>query len=138
MQPHDYFRIRDTCPNAALFDVSELVMNDDVHASRPMTYCLLKSELGCNRECQFPAACSYLWKADGETRPSTRLLLYLSLAGFIFGLLNPSVAYARENDENSVCVSSGCHKGCFASKRRLSVIKNPARTSEEKSQKKTK
>lgn len=73
-----------------------------------------------------------------ETQPSTRLLIYLSLAGFVcgFSLLNPSVAYAGENDENSVCVSSGRHKGRFASKRRLSVMKNLARASEEKSQKK--
>ena len=32
MQPHDYLRIIDTCPNADSFDVCELVMNDDVHA----------------------------------------------------------------------------------------------------------
>lgn len=73
-----------------------------------------------------------------ETQLSTRLLIYLSLAGFVcgFSLLNPSVAYAGENDENSVCVSSGRHKGRFASKRRLSVMKNLARACEEKSQKK--
>lgn len=73
-----------------------------------------------------------------ETKPSTRLLLYLSLAGFVcgFSLLNPSVAYAGENDENSVCANSGRHKGRFASKRRLSVLKNLARASEEKSQEK--
>ena len=44
-----------------------------------------------------------------ETKPCTRLLLYLSLAGFAcgFSLLNPSVAYAGEDDENSVCANSG-------------------------------
>ena len=70
-----------------------------------------------------------------ETKSSKRLLLYLSLAGFVsgFSLLNPSVAYAGENDENAVC--SGRHKGLFASKRRLSVLKILARASEEKSQK---
>lgn len=73
-----------------------------------------------------------------ETKPSTRLLLYLSLAGFVcgFSLLNPSVAYAGENDENSVCAISGRHNGRFASKRRLSVLKNLARASEKKSQEK--
>ena len=73
-----------------------------------------------------------------ETKLSTRLLLYFSLAGFVcgFGLLNPSVAYAGENDENSACANSGRHKGRFASKRRLSVLKNLARASEEKSQEK--
>ena len=61
-----------------------------------------------------------------ETKPCTRLLLYLSLASFVcgFSLLNPSVAYAGEEDENSVCANSGRHKGRFASKRRLSVLKN--------------
>lgn len=78
------------------------------------------------------------WTTKLQTQPSTCLLIYLSLAGFVcgFSLLNPSVAYAGENDENSVCVSSGRHKGRFASKRRLSVMKNLARASEEKSQKK--
>ena len=73
-----------------------------------------------------------------ETKPSTRLLLYLSLGGFVcgFSLLNPSVAYAGKNDENSACVNSARHKGRFASKRRLSVLKNLARASEEKSQEK--
>lgn len=55
-----------------------------------------------------------------ETQPcSRRLLIYLSLGGFVcgFSLLNPSVAYAGENDENSVCANSGRHKGLFASKR---------------------
>ena len=72
-----------------------------------------------------------------ETKPRTRLLLYLSLAGFVsgFSLLNPSVAYTGENDENSVCDSSGRHRGRLASKRRLSVLKNLARASEKKSQK---
>ena len=61
-----------------------------------------------------------------ETKPCTRLLLYLSLAGFAcgFSLLNPSVAYAGEDDENSVCANSGRHKGHFASKTRLNVLKN--------------
>ena len=73
-----------------------------------------------------------------ETKPSTRFLLYLSLAGFVcgFSLLYPSVAYAGENDENSVCANSGRHKGRFASKRRLSVLKNLARASDKKSQEK--
>ncbi|XP_068738743.1 uncharacterized protein [Montipora capricornis] len=73
-----------------------------------------------------------------ETKPCTRLLLYLSLAGFAcgFSLLNPSVAYAGEDDENSVCANSGRHKGRFASKRRLSVLKNLVRASEKKSQEK--
>ena len=73
-----------------------------------------------------------------ETKPSTRLLLYLSLGGFVcgFSLLNPSVAYAGKNDENSACANSTRHKGRFASKRRLSVLKNLARASEEKSQEK--
>ena len=73
-----------------------------------------------------------------ETKPSTRLLLYLSLGGFVcgFSLLNPSVAYAGNNDENSACANSARHKGRFASKRRLSVLKNLARASEEKSQEK--
>ena len=50
-----------------------------------------------------------------ETKPSTRLLLYHSLAGFVcgFSLLNPSVAYAGENDENSLCANSGRHKRSF-------------------------
>ena len=39
-----------------------------------------------------------------ETKPSTRLILYLSLADFVYGfsLLDPYVAYAKNNDENSV------------------------------------
>ena len=73
-----------------------------------------------------------------ETKPSTRLLLYLSLSGFVcgFSLLNPSVAYAGKKDENSACANSARHKGRFASKRRLSVLKNLARASEETSQEK--
>ena len=73
-----------------------------------------------------------------ETKPSTPLLLYLSLGGFVcgFSLLNPSVAYAGKKDENSACASSARHKGRFASKRRLSVLKNLARASEETSQEK--
>ena len=48
-----------------------------------------------------------------KSKPHTRLLLYLSLAGFVrgFTLLNPSVAYAGEDEENSVCGNSGRHKG---------------------------
>ena len=36
-----------------------------------------------------------------RSRPCTRLLLYLSLAGFVcgFSLVNPSVAYAGEDEE---------------------------------------
>ena len=38
-----------------------------------------------------------------ESKPCTRSLFYLSLAGFVCGfrLLYPSVAYAGEDDENS-------------------------------------
>lgn len=73
-----------------------------------------------------------------QTKPSTHLLLYLSLASFVcgFSLLNPLVAYAGENDKNSVCANSGRHIGRFASKRRLSVLKNLSRASEGKSQEK--
>ena len=69
-----------------------------------------------------------------ETKTCTRLLIYLSLAGFVYGfsLLIPSVDYAGEDDENSVCANSGRHKGRFASKRRLGVLKNFVRASEEK------
>ena len=44
-------------------------------------------------------------------KPCTRLLIYLSLAGFVcgFSLLNPSVAYAGDDEENSVSVNSGRH-----------------------------
>ena len=44
-----------------------------------------------------------------EIKPCTRLLLYLSLAGFVcgFSLLNPSVAYVGEDKENSVSGNSG-------------------------------
>lgn len=73
-----------------------------------------------------------------ETKPCTRLLFYLSLAGLLCGfrLLYPSVAHAGEDDENSVCANSGRHKGRFASKRRLSVLKNLVRATEEKFQEK--
>ena len=73
-----------------------------------------------------------------ETRRCTRLLLHLSLAGFVCGfrLRNPSVPYAGEDDKNSVCANSGRHKGRFSSKRRLSVLKNLVRASVEKSQEK--
>ena len=48
-----------------------------------------------------------------RSKPCKRFLLYLSLAGFVcgFSLLNPSVAYFREDEENSVCGNSGRHKG---------------------------
>ena len=48
-----------------------------------------------------------------RSKPCTRLLLYLSLAGSVcgFSLLNPSVAYAGEDEENSVCGNSGRHEG---------------------------
>ena len=73
-----------------------------------------------------------------KSKPSTRLLLYLSLGGFVYGfsLLNLSLAYAGKNDENSACANSARHKGRFASKRRLSVLKNLARGSEETSEEK--
>ena len=32
-----------------------------------------------------------------------------------------------EDDEDSVCANSGCHKGRFASKRRLSILKKPCK-----------
>ena len=59
-----------------------------------------------------------------ETKPSTRLILYLSLAGFVccFSLLDLYVAYAKNNDENSVCANSGRHKGRFVPKRRMRVL----------------
>lgn len=73
-----------------------------------------------------------------ESKPCTRLLFYLSLAGFVCGvrLLYPSVASAGEDDENSVCANSGRHKGRFGSQRRLSVLKNLVRATEEKFQEK--
>ena len=42
-----------------------------------------------------------------SSKPWTRLLLYLSLAGFVccFSLRNPSMAYAGQDEENSVCVT---------------------------------
>ena len=44
-------------------------------------------------------------------KPCTRLFIYFSLTGFIcgFSLLNPSVAYAGDDEENSVSVNSGRH-----------------------------
>ena len=59
-----------------------------------------------------------------RSKPCTRLLLFLSLAGFAcdFSLLNPSVAYAREDEENSVCGISGRHEG-FSFSRRLRMRK---------------
>ena len=40
-----------------------------------------------------------------RSKPCTRLLLYLSLVDFVYGfsLLNSSVAYPGEDEENSVC-----------------------------------
>ena len=63
---------------------------------------------------------------------------FYSFLGFLCGfrLLYPSVTYTGEDDENSVCANSGCHKGRFASKRRLSVVKNLVRATEEKFQEK--
>ena len=42
-----------------------------------------------------------------RSKPWTRLLLYLSLAGFVccFSLRNPSMAYAGQDEESSVCVA---------------------------------
>ena len=46
-----------------------------------------------------------------RSKPCTRLLLYLSSAGFVcgFSLFNPSVAYAGGDEENSVSGNSGRH-----------------------------
>ena len=48
-----------------------------------------------------------------RAKPSTHLLCYLSLAGFVCGLsvLIPSVDYAREDEENAARGNSGRHKG---------------------------
>ena len=48
-----------------------------------------------------------------RSKPCTGLLLYLSLAGLVCGfiLLNPSMAYAGEDEENFVCGNSGRHNG---------------------------
>ena len=56
-----------------------------------------------------------------KSKPHTRLLLYLSLAGFVrgFTLLNPSVAYAGEDEENSVCGNSGRRKGFSGQRLRM-------------------
>ena len=53
-----------------------------------------------------------------RSKPRTRLLLYLSFAGFVcgFSLLNPSVANAGEYEENSVCGNSG-HRKDFSGRR---------------------
>ena len=42
-----------------------------------------------------------------RSKPCTRLLLYLSLAGFVcgFSLLNPSVAYVGEDEKNCLYVA---------------------------------
>ena len=60
-----------------------------------------------------------------RSKPCKRLLLFLSLAGFVCGfrLLNPSVAYAREDEENSVCGNSGRHEGFSFSRQRLRMRK---------------
>ena len=44
-----------------------------------------------------------------RSKPCTHLLRYLSLAGFVcgFSVLNPSVDYAGEDEENSVRGNSG-------------------------------
>ena len=56
-----------------------------------------------------------------KLKPCTRLLLYLSWAGFVcgFSLLNPSVAYAGEDEEHSVCGDSGRHKGLSEQRLRM-------------------
>ena len=56
-----------------------------------------------------------------RSKPCTRLLLYRYLAGFVcgFSLFNPSVAYAGENEENSVCGNSGRHKGFSGQRLRM-------------------
>ena len=56
-----------------------------------------------------------------RSKPRTRLLLYLSLTGFVCGftLLNPSVAYAGEDEENSVCGNSGRRKGFSGQRLRM-------------------
>ena len=56
-----------------------------------------------------------------RSKPCTRLLLYLSLAGFVcgFSLLNPSVAYGGEDEEKSVCGNSGRHKGFSGQRLRM-------------------
>ena len=58
-----------------------------------------------------------------RSKPCTRLLLYLSLAGFVcgFSLLNPWVAYAGEDEENSVSGNSGrhMHKGFCGQRMRM-------------------
>ena len=55
------------------------------------------------------------------SKPCTRLPLYLPLATFVWGfsLLNPSVAYAGEDEENSVCGNSGRHKGFSGQRLRM-------------------
>ena len=55
-----------------------------------------------------------------RSKPCTRLL-HLSLAGLVcgFSLLNPSMAYAGEDEENSVCGNSGCHKGFSGQRLRM-------------------
>ena len=73
-----------------------------------------------------------------HTFPSSSFLGRLCTNVCGFSLLNPLGPMLEKMTKNSVCVSSGHHKGRFASKRRLSVLKNLARASEEKSQKKTK
>ena len=48
-----------------------------------------------------------------RSKPCTNLLRYISLAGFVLGcsVLNPSVDYAGEDEENFVLGNSGRYKG---------------------------
>ena len=59
-----------------------------------------------------------------RSKPFTRLLLYLSLAGSVcgFSLLNPSVAYGGRDEENSVCGNFGRHKGFRGQRLRMRKI----------------
>ena len=56
-----------------------------------------------------------------RSKPRTRLVLYLSFAAFVsgFSLLNPSLAYAGEDEENSVCGNSGGRKGFSGQRLRM-------------------
>ena len=56
-----------------------------------------------------------------RSKPCTRFLLYLTLAGFVcgFSLLNPWVAYAGEDEDNSVCGNSRLHKGFSGQRLRM-------------------
>ena len=71
------------------------------------------------------------------------LLRYLSLAGFFCGyaLHSPTMAHAGGSDEEkdtSGCANSVRYKGCFDSKRRLSVMKNLGKASLKRSMKNNK